>query len=119
MAAWEDPKLTFSHGHNSTATYGSEKDPKTSRTASLQQLIKGSHQGKQEIQSQSLTNTPPPARQASLGSNFTIWRFSLRNEGFVPHIKYPNPRDLHQRHKPPKHLALKTNMAYIQETPRT
>lgn len=47
-----------------------------------------------------------------------MWSFFLKSEGFVPHIRPPNPWDLHKRDKSPKCLALKTNGTYIWETQR-
>ena len=50
-----------------------------------------------------------------------IQSFSLRSMGgavCATHIRHPNSWNLHQRDEPPKHLALKTNGAYIQETQR-
>jgi len=50
----------------------------------------------------------------------------LINTKFLPeereiHDPYqaPNPWDLYQGDKPPEHLALKTNRAYVQKTQRT
>lgn len=42
--------------------------------------------------------------------------FSQRRQVLVPHIRYPNPLDLHCRDKLPKSLVLKINGAYIQGT---
>ena len=36
----------------------------------------------------------------------------------MPHVKHPNPWDLHWKEEPPKCLALKTKGTYIQETQR-
>jgi len=43
---------------------------------------------------------------ATIGRGLTM---ELLCEGFLPHIRHPNPWDLHWRDEPPKHLALKTN----------
>ena len=45
--------------------------------------------------------TPPPVWQPTTGRISQIQSFSLRCERFVPHIRRPNPWDLHQRDKNP------------------
>jgi len=45
-----------------------------------------------------------------------IQNVSVRNEKPEPYIRHPNSWDLHWRDEPPKHLALKINGAYIQES---
>ena len=46
-----------------------------------------------------LPENPSLVQQPTISSQ--IWNISLRSEWFVPHIKYPNPWDLHRRHELP------------------
>ena len=61
-----------------------------------------------------LQNAIPQCSDTQQGDISQVQSLSLRIKGFVPHTGHPNPWDLHQRDKVPKHLALENNGAYIQ-----
>lgn len=67
--------------------------------------------GKEDVSAKSPSPVWRPQIQRDLKNPFY-----LRRKGFLPHIRYPNAWDLHQKDEPPKHLALKTSVVYVQVT---
>lgn len=50
------------------------------------------------------------------GISQILQRFTLWSKGFVSYIRHLSSWNLHQSNEPTKHLSLKTNRAYIQDT---
>ena len=46
--------------------------------------------------------TPPLGQRPTLRSDLANTEHLLRNKGSIPHIRHPNPWDLHQRDEPQK-----------------
>ena len=62
---------------------------------------------------------PAQVRQPTFRRDLKNTEFSLRSEGFVPHMRHhKHPWILPQRDEPLKHLTLKTDGVYIQEKRR-
>lgn len=66
-----------------------------------------------------LSKNSTPGMNPQVGGISQIQSISLSSKVLEPQIIHPNPWDLHQRDEAPKCLALKTSMAYTQETQRT
>lgn len=105
MVVQEDPELLFSHGHNkSIATW----------KLATQFLHNSGSEGhiKRGRQRCGVATTPPLSWWSTIGKDLTIQTSSLRNKGSVPHIRHLNPWEMNWRNESPKHLTLKTNMAF-------
>lgn len=68
---------------------------------------------------QSCQNPHPRCRDPWSGGISQSGSFFLRNKGFMPTTRHPNPWDLSQEDESPKHPLLKNNGAYIQEAQTT